>query len=99
MLRTILNYCFVIMFFMAGLVWVFISTVFGVLVDFEEVWQEIIRIERTKRLWLDFVVVVAMIRLIFWVLVETLAEQQLLSAIFQPFEVLHPQNLNNHHQV
>lgn len=71
MLRTILNYCFVIMFFMVGLVWVFISTVFGVLADFEEVWQEIIRIERTKRFWLDFGVVVAVIRLIFWVLVET----------------------------
>ena len=64
MLQTILSYCLGIKISIVGLVWVFISIVFEVLVDFEEVWQEISRIEQIMQLWLGLLVVVVVMRLI-----------------------------------
>ena len=64
MLQTILNYCLVIKISIVVLVWVFISIVFEVLVDFEEVWQEISQIEQIMQLWLGLLVVVVVMRFI-----------------------------------
>lgn len=64
MLQTILSYCLVIKISIVGLVWVFMSIVFEVFVDFEEVWQETNRIEQIMQLWLGLLVVVVVMRLI-----------------------------------
>jgi len=64
MLQTILNYCLVIKISIVVLVWVFISIVFEVSVDFEEVWQEISQIEQIMQLWLGLLVVVVVMRFI-----------------------------------
>lgn len=64
MLQTILNYCLVIKISIVVLVWVFISIVFEVFVDFEEVWQEISQIEQIMQLWLGLLVVVVVMRFI-----------------------------------
>lgn len=48
--QTILSYCLAIRISIVGLVWVFIFIVFEFLADFEEVWQEISRIEQIMQL-------------------------------------------------
>lgn len=62
--QIILSYCLMIKISIAEPVWVFISIVFEVLVDFEEVWQEINQIEQTMQLWLGLLEVVVVMWLI-----------------------------------